>query len=119
MAEYPEIEEILAELREHPSVYEVTAVSRRGTFIAGDVPKGVHLDTYVAMSAILLGAAEAATAELKDTLRYVVVELNRTTMILSSAGMRALLVVTASKDVPAAELAAKIKDYGARVADRI
>jgi len=119
MAEYPEGEEILAEIRNLPSVYEATAVSRRGTFIAGDSPKGVHLDTFVAMSAILLGAAEAATAELKDSLRYVVVELDRTTILLTSAGTRALLVVTSSKETSACDLAEKVKDYAARIGAKI
>ena len=54
--------------------------------IAGDSPRGVHLETYVAMSAILLGAAETATAEMKDKLLYVSVELNRGKMVLTSAG---------------------------------
>lgn len=120
MAEHLAIEEILDELRSVPSVYEATVVSRSGMHvIAGDTPRGVHLETYVAMSAILLGAAEAATAELKDKLQYVAVELTRGKMIFSSAGNRALVVVTASNELPTAELASKVRHFAAKIAEKI
>ena len=115
MVEYLGLEEVLDEMRSIPSVYEVTIVSRSGMHIAGDAPKGVHLETFVAMSAILLGAAETATSELKDKLQFVSVELGRGKMILTSAGARALLVLTASKDADTKDLATKARDYAAKV----
>jgi hypothetical protein len=45
LAEYLAIEEILDEVRSVPSVYEATVVSRSGMHIAGDPPRGVHLET--------------------------------------------------------------------------
>jgi len=119
MVEYLAIEEILDEIRSVPSVYEATVVSRSGMHIAGDAPKGVHLETFVAMSAILLGAAETATAELKDKLQFVVVELTRGKMILVSAGARALLVLTASKDMATNDLATKAKEFASKIEDKI
>lgn len=119
MVEYLELEEILDEVRSIPSVYEVTVVSRSGMHIAGDAPKGVHLETYVAMSAILLGAAETATAELKEKLQYVIVELTRSKMVLMSAGTRALIVVTASKDIATNDLVTKLRDFADKVARKI
>jgi hypothetical protein len=119
MVEYLALEEVLDEIRSIPSVYEATVVSRSGMHIAGDAPKGVHLETFVAMSAILLGAAETATAELKDKLQSVSIELSRGRMVLVSAGSRALLVLTASKDISASDLAAKAKEFGAKVEGKI
>lgn len=119
MVEYLALEEVLDEIRSIPSVYEVTVVSRSGMHIAGDAPKGVHLETFVAMSAILLGAAETATGELKDKLQYVAIELTRGRMMLVSAGARALLVLTASKDIPTQDLAEKAKDFAAKIAEKI
>jgi len=87
--------------------------------IAGDAPKGVHLETFVAMSAILLGAAETATGELKDKLQHVSVELTRSKMVLVSAGSRALLVVTASKDIDTAQLAARAKEFAVKIEEKI
>lgn len=119
MPEYLAIDKILDEVRSIPSVYEATVVSRSGMHIAGDSPKGVHLETYVAMSAILLGAAETATAEMKDKLQYVSVELSRGKMLLTSAGNRALLVVTASHEMPTTELAGRLKEIGEHIAGKL
>jgi predicted regulator of Ras-like GTPase activity (Roadblock/LC7/MglB family) len=119
MVEYLALEQTLDEIRSIPSVFEATVVSRSGMHIAGDAPKGVHLETFVAMSAILLGAAETATAELKDRLQYVSIELARGKMVLVSAGSRALLVLTASKDLGTEDLAAKAKEFAAKIEDKI
>ncbi len=119
MPEYLAIDKILDEVRSIPSVYEATVVSRSGMHIAGESPRGVHLETYVAMSAILLGAAETATAEMKDKLQHVSVELSRGKMLLTSAGNRALLVVTASHESQTAELAQKLKSFGERIAQNL
>jgi uncharacterized protein len=119
MVEYLALEAILEEIRSVPSVYEATIVSRSGMHIAGDAPKGVHLETFVAMSAILLGAAETATSELKDKLHYVAVELGRGKMVLTSAGPRALLVVTASKDIATDLLASKAVVFAAKIESKI
>lgn len=119
MIEYLALEEVLDEVRSVPLVYEATVVSRSGMHIAGDAPKGVHLETFVAMSAILLGAAETATSELKDKLQYVYVELARGKMVLASAGPRALLVVTASKDIPTDQLAEKTREFATKIESKI
>jgi predicted regulator of Ras-like GTPase activity (Roadblock/LC7/MglB family) len=119
MPEYLAIEKILDEVRSIPSVYEATVVSRSGMHIAGDSPRGVHLETYVAMSAILLGAAETATAEMKDKLLYVSVELNRGKMVLTSAGSRALLVVTSSHEIQTSDLANQLMVIGEKIAKNI
>ncbi|HEX9907199.1 MAG TPA: roadblock/LC7 domain-containing protein [Thermoplasmata archaeon] len=119
MVEYLAIEKILDELRAQPSIYEATVISRSGMHISGDAPKGVHLETYVAMSAILLGAAETATAELKDKLQNVCVELARSKMLLVSAGPRALLVVTASKDISTADLTDKLNAFATKLEEQI
>jgi len=113
------LEEVLDEIRSIPAVYEATVVSRSGMHIAGDSPKGVHLETFVAMSAILLGAAETATAELKDKLQHVSVELSRDRLILVSAGPRALLVLTASKEIELKELAARAAEFAKKIEEKI
>ncbi len=115
MVEYLQLEEVLDEIRSMPSIFEATVVSRSGMHIAGDAPKGVHLETFVAMSAILLGAAETATSEMKDKLQYVSVELTRGRMVLTSAGPRALLVLTASKDVTTEQLAEKAREFAVKI----
>ncbi len=86
------VERILEDIKENPKVIEVTLVSRSGTHIAGDVPKKAHRETYVAMSAILLGSAETATSELEDHLNYVLVDLDDSRILIQDGGPSAILV---------------------------
>ena len=73
-------------------VKAVTLVSRSGMHIAGEVPSGVHLETFVAMSAILVGAAETATNELRESLGFISIDLNEGNLILQSISNKALVV---------------------------
>lgn len=68
-------------------------ISRGGLFILGDTPKGVHQETFAAMAAIMLGAAETSSAELKDTLGQVQINLKEKDVILIGAGTRYLLAI--------------------------
>lgn len=61
--------------------------------IAGKVPDGAHQETFVAMSAILLGAAETAASELREECKDVTVYLNSSKLYITSAGPKALLVL--------------------------
>lgn len=97
MTDIPTLEEILERLKENDGISDAVLVSRSGMHIAGSVPKGAHTETFVAMSAILLGAAETSTSELKDTLRYVIIDLVKSRILLSGMTARALLVVRSTQ----------------------
>ncbi|MEF8832948.1 MAG: roadblock/LC7 domain-containing protein [Candidatus Thermoplasmatota archaeon] len=86
------IEDILEEGKKKPEIDNLTLVSRTGMHIAGDAPKEAHQETYVAMSAILLGSSETATSELEDNLKYVLVELTKTRILIQECGDSAILV---------------------------
>jgi len=86
------IEDILEEVKKEPGIDNLTLVSRTGMHIAGDAPKEVHQETYVAMSAILLGSSETATSELDDNLEYVLVELSNSRILIQECSKSAILV---------------------------
>jgi predicted regulator of Ras-like GTPase activity (Roadblock/LC7/MglB family) len=99
MVDRARVNGILGELSNNPSISSSLVVSRSGMHLAGQAPPGVHLETFVAMSAILLGSAETAISELKGELENVLVELDRSRIIIESAGSKAILVVvTKSKE---------------------
>ncbi|MBS3816990.1 MAG: roadblock/LC7 domain-containing protein [Candidatus Thermoplasmatota archaeon] len=87
------IEKILEDVKDDQEISDATLVSRSGTHIAGDVPEKAHRETYVAMSAILLGSAETATSELEDQLAYVLVELDNSRILIEDSGPSAILVL--------------------------
>ncbi|MFP4000514.1 MAG: roadblock/LC7 domain-containing protein [Thermoplasmata archaeon] len=85
------LESILEDAKQHPDIDDITLVSNNGLHIAGKAPEGTHQETYVAMSAILLGAAETATSELKDELEHVLVELENSRIMVQSCGEEILV----------------------------
>ena len=93
------VNDILGELNNNPKVITSLVISRSGMHIAGQPPAGVHLETFVAMAAILLSAAKSATSGLKGELENVFVELDRSRIIIDSVGNKGVLVVvTNTKD---------------------
>lgn len=96
MIDNPRVNDILGELNNNSEIVSSVLVSRSGMHIAGQPPSGVHLETFVAMSAILLGSAETAISELKGDLENVLIELDRSRIVIEGAGNKALLVVVTS-----------------------
>jgi predicted regulator of Ras-like GTPase activity (Roadblock/LC7/MglB family) len=99
MAKIPALEEVLNAKLDDQKILSKTLVSRSGMHLAGNVPSSAHLETYVAMSAIILGAADTATSELNEKLSHVSVEMDGSRVVLLSLGAKALLVLHASKDM--------------------
>lgn len=78
-------------------VEKVALISRTGMFIEGDSFDGG--DTFSAMSAIILGAAETATMGM-GALKKVVVHLDDgKNLIITSVGKKGVLAVLADRDV--------------------
>ncbi len=71
------IREVLNELRSLGEVSNAAVVSRSGMLIDGDAPDHIHMETFGAMMAIMLGAAET--------------ELANSNLIIMGAGQRILL----------------------------
>ena len=67
--------------------------------VAGDPPEQVHLETFVAMSAIILGAAETAAAELEQSLDSVEVKAGDDTLLLLGLRKKGILVLSIAPDV--------------------
>lgn len=109
MVDNARVNDILNELNNNSEVASSVVISRSGMHIAGEAPEGVHLETFVAMSAILLGSAETAIAELKGELEDVLVELDRARVIIDSAGNKGLLVVVTNTKDNFDSLHAKVK----------
>ena len=99
MADVASIEECLSDLEGYPGVNEAVLISRSGMHIAGNVPDGAHAETYVAMFAILLGAAETAISELKERLDAVLINLEESKVMVVNNGPKALYVLRLAGDV--------------------
>ncbi len=115
MADQAALEGIMKEIRSLDGVSDAVLVSRSGAFIAGSIPEGVFQDTFVAMFAILFGAAETATSELKDKIDTVVLNLESSRIVVVNDGPKALYVLRIQRDADLSRIKAHLSEFSKRV----
>ena len=93
MVDTTALETILHEIERNEGVQEAMLVSLAGTYLAGSFPKGVHVDTFGSMFAVLIGSAETVTSETKDGLESVVIHSKTSRYLIIHGGRKALLVM--------------------------
>lgn len=91
------VDTVLADLKKVRGI-ETCAVASRDGLLIRDIPqKGQNLDSFVAMSATLFGAAETVIAMFgKGIPNRIIVESDRGRVIAIGAGPKALLIVIVS-----------------------
>ncbi len=119
MADIAALESILKEMESVSGVSDAVLVSRSGMHIAGTVPQGAHAETFVAMFAILLGAAETATSELKERLDNVVIELEASRILIINNGPKAIFVLRTSRSVDVDAVRTEIAKFSKRVEEHL
>ncbi len=115
MADIPKIEEVLREIESLEGVNEAILVSRSGVYIAGKLPSAVHPETYASMFAVLLGAADTATSELRDKLSSVVINLENSRVVVITDGPKAIFVLRVSREVRIRLLKEALAPYSTRL----
>lgn len=93
------LEKILKDLKNTGGIEASAIASRDGLLIYSDVSKKLHAETFAAMSATMVGAAETATTELgKGIPIRIIVESKDSKIIATGAGQKALLLVMTRPD---------------------
>ena len=111
------IDAALSEIREMQGVKGVMLASTSGSHIAGEPPSSAHLETFTTMSAILLGAAQTATKELRDSLKYVDVKLESSRLLVLPAGEDMLLVIEAEDGSDIDEIVSRSVVTGRKISE--
>ena len=119
MSDIAALEAILKEIETIDGVSDAVLVARTGQHIAGNVPQGAYQDIFVAMVAILLGAAETAANEMKDRLEDVVIHLERSKIIIVNDGPKALFVLNVAKNADTSTLRAKVATFLSRIEENL
>ncbi len=92
-------EKILKDLKNIWGVEASAVASRDGLLIYSTISRNHHAETFAAMSATMLGAAETVTTELgKGIPDRIIVESKYGKIIATGAGSKALLVVMTEPD---------------------
>ncbi len=93
------VDKLLSDLKKSGGVEACAAVSRDGLLIKSSMQKEQFAESFAAMSATMLGAAETASTELgKGVPNRVIVESTQGRLIAVGAGPKALLVVIVSPE---------------------
>ena len=93
------VDKLISELKKAGGVEACAAVSRDGLLIRSSMQKEQFAESFAAMSATMLGAAETASTELgKGVPNRVIVESTQGRLIAVGAGPKALLVVIVNPD---------------------
>lgn len=94
MATTEMLERVLNDLRHIGGIEASAVASRDGLLIYSTVSRKFHAETFAAMAATMLGAAETATTELgKGIPERVIVESKHGKIIATGAGSKALLLI--------------------------
>jgi hypothetical protein len=104
------VRELIEEFKAKTGVEKVVVVSRTGMFMEGDDIE--NQDTFSAMSAIVLGASETATAALGAVERIRVEIKNGIILTITDVGRRGVLATISHEDKweETKELKEKLKD---------
>ena len=119
MADVAALEGILKEMESVSGVTDAVLVSRSGMHIAGSVPAGAHAETFVAMFAILLGAAETATSELKERLDNVVIELEASRILIINNGPKAIFVLRTARSADIDAIRSEVAKFSKRIEEHL
>ena len=93
------LEKLLIDLKRVGNIEASAVVSRDGLLMASDISAGVHAETFAAMNATMMGAAETAVSELKKGFPdRVIIESKEAKVIVTGAGPKALLIVMTTPD---------------------
>jgi predicted regulator of Ras-like GTPase activity (Roadblock/LC7/MglB family) len=93
------LEKVLKDINNIGGVETSAVASRDGLLICSTIPRKQHAETFVAMSATMIGAAETATTELgKGIPERIIVETKSGKIIGTGAGTKALLLVMTKPD---------------------
>lgn len=93
------MDKLIADLKKSGGVESCAAVSRDGLLIRSSMQREQFAESFAAMSATMLGAAETASTELgKGVPNRVIVESTQGRLIAVGAGPKALLVVIVSPE---------------------
>ena len=86
--------EVLTDLKNVSGVESAVIATRDGLLIAANTLSGTHPETFAAMSATMLGAAEMATNDLNNgSVKRIIVESEDCRMVAVGSGSKSLLVV--------------------------
>ena len=111
------VDAILGKLAQEPGVLGAALISRDGLCVRSAGRSELNRETFSAMSATVMGAAEIALRELDGgATRSIVAATDKVMVVVVGASREMLLVVSANADVSIQALVGKVQQAAADVA---
>jgi predicted regulator of Ras-like GTPase activity (Roadblock/LC7/MglB family) len=104
MGDLSKIRKILDDTRGGEHVLGASLISRGGLFVMGDTPERAHQETFAAMSAIILGAADTVSGEMKSDLSDVTLSMGDLKLMIVAAGVKYLVAVYSEHEADCTEI---------------
>ncbi|UCE75145.1 MAG: roadblock/LC7 domain-containing protein [Methanomassiliicoccales archaeon] len=93
MEDIKSLKSLLSQVKSLASVTDAVIMTKTGMFILGSLRRSTSMDKFVGMAAILMGSAEAASMEMEDPVKGVVIRLNNQKIVFMSVTEDLLLAV--------------------------
>lgn len=117
MGAHQRVGAILDELAQERGILGVALISRDGLAVKASGRQEMARETFSAMTATLMGAAEIALSDLDGSrARSVVATTDRVTILIVGVTRDLLLVACAQSDVPAQKVLSRLEDAAKTVA---
>ena len=118
MRSVEDVSGVLSDLKRAGGIRALAVVSREGILVASDIPGDVHPETFAAMSAVMLSAAETAYLEINHVIPdRLIVETDEGKLIIMGAGERSMLVALAEAKAVTSHLMVEISKATNRLRD--
>ncbi|KQM12262.1 hypothetical protein AOA80_03790 [Methanomassiliicoccales archaeon RumEn M1] len=115
MSELSAVKSALDRIEAMEHVTDAALISRGGMFVMGSTPAEAHRETFSAMCAIILGAGQTVTADMRDRMERVKVMMGEKDLILMGAGPKYLVAVTSDSGVDEDKLDLEARDLTDRI----
>ena len=97
MSELSAVKSALDQIGAMEHITDAALISRGGMFVVGRTPAETHRETFSAMCAIILGAGQTVTTDMRDRMERVKIMMGDKDLILIGTGPKYLLAVTADR----------------------
>ena len=109
MSELSAVRSALDRIRAEEHVRDVALISREGMFVMGNTPESTHRETFSTMCAVIAGAGQTITNEMKDRMERIKVMMGENDLVLIGAGPRYLIAVTVDRGMDGGRLVQEVR----------
>jgi predicted regulator of Ras-like GTPase activity (Roadblock/LC7/MglB family) len=94
MEDIKSLEAMMSQIKGISSISDAVLMTKTGMFVLGSIRRTSNLEKFVGMAAIIMGSAEAASMEMNDPLRGLIIRTKTSKIMMTFVTSNILLAVT-------------------------